>query len=171
MGRIGLDWAIQDMTGLQWTIHERTILDWTWLDWTILHWTVLDQIRLDWIGLVLSGLDYIGLDHSVLVWTGLYWSGPVWTRLYLEELTGRLSEVADDALQSFTLRLIGDSIQIYSSCRTNQQSASFIPLCPSFRRYSHIFLLTSSFTCVNCLQQSNHTLTNCSQSVNVFEME
>lgn len=44
----------------------------------------------------------------------------VW-ELYLKELTGSLSKVADDAFQGFALRLIGNCIQIYCTCRGAKQ--------------------------------------------------
>lgn len=58
----------------------------------------------------------INMKHFLDNW-GLKSSCELAWELYLKELTGSLSKVADDAFKGLTLRLIGDCIQIYCTCR------------------------------------------------------
>lgn len=44
----------------------------------------------------------------------------------LQQLAGRLSEVADDAFQGFALRLVGDGIQVDSACRRQQEQTQLL---------------------------------------------
>lgn len=44
----------------------------------------------------------------------------------LQQLAGRLSEVADDAFQGFALRLVGDGVQVDGACRPQQEQTQLL---------------------------------------------
>lgn len=44
----------------------------------------------------------------------------------LQQLAGRLSEVADDAFQGFALGLVGDGVQVDGACRRQQEQTQLL---------------------------------------------